>query len=392
MQRAFPALQAAANFAILIGGALVAVQIRMKIPWGLALGAEYDPQPLVFFAILFGALCLAYGVAYAVAPVSNVLSPGRQFRVLVVAIVLSVLGALAFVPDLSGLQLLYFAAASLVLGVLTVVWPGRLARGREGQFFFSLARLWQGRFLLLLWLRFNIQSRYSQTILGVLWIILLPLSVSLVLTLAFSQFLQIQLDVPFVVFFLSALVPWGLFAQGVQNSAGALTSRMSLLNQVYFPREILLLLTIGEALVDFFFIFLALLLVSALNGIWPNLNYIYLPFLLFILVCFTAGAMFFVGCLGVLVRDIPQLIGIVLQLAFYITPILYAIERIPDQFRVLALLNPLASVIQGFRDVIVYARPPDLLTLYYPAVFALALLYTGYAFFKANEERLTDFS
>jgi lipopolysaccharide transport system permease protein len=397
---AYPAarVQYAANLLILIGAHLVAVQIRVKLPWGKWLGPEYDAQPPAIFGLLALSLAAAYGVAYVATRIPGVnriavqrFAITRQYRLLLVGVALSVLSVGVLLPDVSQLQLGYFAVVAAGLGLALIVWGGHLNPTHQpGELFVHLARLWRSRYLPILWLRYSIQSRYSQTALGILWIVLLPLATAAVLALAFSQFLRIQLDVPFIAFFLSALVPWGLFHQGILNGMQSLLGRMGLINQVYFPREVLVLLVLGEAIVDLCFTFAAMLVVNAISGILPNANFAYLPFLLLILGCFTLGLMLFASCLAVLVRDIPQLVAVGLQLLFYLTPIIYPIESIPDQFRVLVLLNPMASVIQAFRDVIVYNRPPDVETLYYPLVTALALLYLGYTFFKANEERLAD--
>ena len=102
----------------------------------------------------------------------------------------------------------------------------------------------------------------------------------------------------------------------------------------------LVILALGEALVDFLFTFAAMILINVLHGIFPNIYWIYLPFLIFVLVTFTLGLMLILSCLSMLVRDIPQLtVGVVLQLMFYLTPLIYPIDRIPDQFRVLLLLK-----------------------------------------------------
>ncbi len=386
--------QMVANLLILIGAHLIAVQIRLRIPWGLALGPEYDGQPIGMYVVFIGAVGLAYGMAWIVARAERprrILAPHKQFRVLIVAIGLAWAGALVFLPDLSQLQMAYFTVTAVVLGVCVIVWPGRINRGATGRdVYTALIRLWAARPLLGLWLRLNIQSRYSQTVLGILWIVLLPLATSGVLALAFSQFLRVKSDVPFIVFFFCALLMWGLFNQGIFNGMGAIRARMELIRQVAFPREVLVLLAIGEALIDLFFTLIAMIIVNALHGIWPNAQWVYLPALIGILLCLTLGLMFFLSSLSLLVRDIPQLVSVVMQLLFYLTPILYPVDAIPERFRFIVLLNPVGLVIQAVREVVIYARPPDPLTLYYPTVVGLTLLYMGYAFFKANEERFAD--
>lgn len=389
------ALQFAANLVILIGAHLIAVQIRLRIPWGLPLGPEYDAQPFGFYPVAAGALALTYALAWLVSRSAlgrRFLAPKRQFRVLLVGLALTLLGTLLFLPDLSQLQLIYFVVTVLILGLCVIVWPGRINPKGSGQdFFANIARLVTSRSLLGLWLRYNIQSRYSQTLLGIFWIVLLPLATAGVLALAFGQIIRVDYGVPFISFFLAGLVPWGVFNQGMGNGVQSLISRMALINQVNFPREVLVLLALGEALIDLSFTFLIMVVINMLNGIYPNVQWIFLPVLLAILVCFTLGMMFFVSSLSVMVRDIPQLISVVLQLLFYISPILYPVSNIPDRFRFVVLLNPIALVIEALRDILIYARTPDPLTLYYPLVVSLALLYMGYAFFKANEDRIADF-
>ncbi|MBX3066624.1 MAG: ABC transporter permease [Anaerolineae bacterium] len=381
------------NLAALIGAFLVSAQIRTRLPWGNALGAEYDPVPLLFYPVLLIALLAAYGIARlsGMTPLGRTLNDRRHYRVLLLAIMIAALGALIVVPDLSQLQLIYFVVLSVITGFCVIFYPGKISVSEDrlliGDY---LRRLWDSRYLLRLWLGYNVQARYTQTILGILWIILLPLATSAVLALAFSEFLRVQIDVPYISFFLSGLVTWSLFSQGVLTGMRSILAATGLINQINFPREVLVLLALGEVLVDFLFTFAAMILINALNGIFPNIYWIYLPFLIFVLVTFTLGLMLILSCLSMLVRDIPQLVGVVLQLMFYLTPLIYPIDRIPDQFRILLLLNPLAGVIQGFRDVIVYARPPDLLTLYYPFVAGLVLLYAGYSYFKAHEEMLAD--
>ncbi len=388
-------LQYAANVAILIGAHLIAVQVRLRLTWGNPLGAEYEAQPPLFFLIIAVAQALAYLLASWAArtPLRRWLTPRSQFRLLILGIGLTVLGTLWLLPDLSQLQLVYFGMAAAVVGVGGIVFPARINPQQDsGIFFMHLQRLWQNRALLGLWLRYNIQTRYSQTVLGIFWIVLLPLAMSGVLALAFTQFLRISYDVPFIVFFLAGLVVWQLFSSGIFGGMNAILSKIGLINQVNFPREIAVLLVIGEGLVDFCFTFLAFVVVNALNGIYPSATWLYLPPLLFVLICFTLGLMFFLSSLSLMIRDIPQLFAVIMQLLFYLTPILYPVQNVPEQFRFIFIINPLGLIVQAFRDVTVYGRAPDALSLYYPLVAALTLLYMGYAYFKANESRLADFT
>jgi lipopolysaccharide transport system permease protein len=143
--------------------------------------------------------------------------------------------------------------------------------------------------------------------------------------------------------------------------------------------------------VDTFFTFVAMLVLNMFVGVWPNIYFVYLPILFLIQLVFTVALMFFISYLSVVIRDLPQFIGVILQLMFFLTPIVYAADHLPESVRNLIYINPLAVLITAYREVILYGRAPDLAGLIYPFVISCVLLYTGYLFFKSNEPKLTDY-
>jgi lipopolysaccharide transport system permease protein len=289
------------------------------------------------------------------------------------------------------LQKLYFVLISLMLIVLLVPWARTTSTGYRSDLVAGLQRLWANRSLLRIWVQFNVQSRYSQALLGVLWIVLLPLSTALVMTVVFSQIMRVHVGKePFIAFFLAGFVPWGLFSQSVSASMRSILGALGLMNQINFPREIIVLSALGEALADALFMFAAMFVIDILVGIEPNLLYVLVPLFLVIQIAFTLGLMFIVSWLTVFIRDIPQLVSVLLQILFYLCPIIYPASIVPERFRFLITLNPVAVLIQAYRNVIVYNETPDWLSLMYPAAFAIALLVFGYRHFKANEDRFAD--
>lgn len=371
---------------VLFGGVLVAAQLRLKVTAGAALGDSYTAQPPIL-----ALLVLVSAVVSVIAqPLLQARSP-RWGRFLAGAIGTAVFAAslLILLPDFSQLQVAYFALASTGIGFIILrLTPNRYALGD------SLRVLWRNRGLLALWVRYNVMSRYSQTILGILWIVMLPVATSLILAFVFSYIFTARDigDVPFITFFLTGMMYWTLFMQGVTNGTVSIISKLGLINQIYFPREILVLVKLGEALVDFAFIFVVTLVINALVGVFPNLNYLYLPVLLLIQLVLMLGVMMLVGYLTVLVRDIQQLTAVFVQMMFYLTPIMYPVDILTENLAELVMfLNPMASLVNAYRDVMVYNRPPDFVSLYFPIVLAAVLCYSGYMFFKANERKLADF-
>ncbi|MEP7290565.1 MAG: ABC transporter permease [Chloroflexota bacterium] len=371
---------------ILIAGTIVATQLRRDITFGAPLGSQYVSQPLLLYVIL--AIC---AVAAAFVHQSIFPRPTKRSRFF------AVLGAIAVVfllvavllPEISLLQLLYFVAAAILTSLIALWWTPT-----KQPLSIGLAQLWRSRALLSLWVRYNVLSRYSQTALGVLWIVALPLATSIILAFVFSYVMHTT-DVginAFVPFLLTGLTFWNLFMQGVQTGTIAIRMKLDLINQIYFPREILVIVKLGETMVDLLFTFLTTLVVNALFGILPNANYIFLPYILVIQVAFTLGVMFYASYLCVFVRDFAPLITVALQMLFYLTPIIYPLTIFPSFVgKLVGLLNPIAPLIGAYRAIMVNNQPPDFVSLSTVTVISGVVLYTGYMLFKAKEGRLTDF-
>ncbi len=197
------------------------------------------------------------------------------------------------------------------------------------------------------------------------------------------------MDVPFVVFLLAGLVPWGLFSYGVFGSTRAIVGAMGIIGQIYFAREILVFVILGEGLVDFAITFVAMLIINALWGVVSNGLLIFVPAIVAIEIALMIGLMLIISSLSVMIRDIPPLISIVMQIMFYLTPILYI--HYPPAFAILNLVNPLAAIVRAFRDVVIFKQVPDLVSLYYPMVISIILIYIGYTLFKRSEGQFADY-
>lgn len=382
------------NFLVMIGAMAVAVELRLVLSYGEALGTNYQPQSWSLYFILFMALAITYGLAYFAQKISfasQLLSIQRHFRIIVIASFLSTGLGLLLLPNISKLQWLYYLILCIVFGLWVVAWVGRLKVDNNEPLYQQMKELKDAQSLILIWLRYKIVARYSQTILGLFWIVLLPLLTTLVMAFVFGTILDVNYgDAPRVAFIFSAIVPWGLFSQGSSTSTGSVLNQTNIITRTYFPREILVLVTFGEAAVDLMIKIGVLILVNMYYGIYPTTGYFYLPIILIILHLLTLGVMFYISCLTVFIRDTPQLVGVILQLLFYLIPIIYPIERVPQKVLLAIYINPLAAPIQEFRDIMLFNQRPDWYALQYSLVIAIIILYTGYAFFKANEYRMAD--
>ncbi len=365
-------------FGLLTGAMLLAVHWRTNFDVGKTLGPGYEAHSWPLYALF----ALACGVSGLLMRQSIAAAYG-------LALILCSLITVTIFPDISQLQVAYFVLVGLLVGITALVIPRRL---HPVSLLDDLQHLWERRYMVTISARHNFQARYQHTMLGVAWVVVLPLANSMVMALAFSVILRVRSDVPFVVYLLSAIVPFTVFQNGVMQGTRSIVGMIGLIQQVYFPREILVLLTLVEVLIDFLFVFVALLVIILLYHLPLSLQLLWVPLLLMILVMLSFSVMLFVSTCTVFVRDIPQLVAVSLQLLFYLTPIIYTVDLIPPEFQFLLILNPLAAIVSSFRDVLLYQRAPQLLPLMYPLLLGLATLPASYAFFKSYEGRFADYA
>jgi lipopolysaccharide transport system permease protein len=382
---------------VLIGTWMLATWIRLFMPFGQGLGPDYEPWTLLATLVLGVAVLFANGLAYVALffpQIKRFYSPRRQLRVFLISLFSMMLMLLVFAPDMSRLQVAYMLPTGIFIGILVIFLPSRLRQNAylKLNILDNLRELWQKRELIVLWLIYRIEARYTQTVLGILWIILLPLSTSLVLAFAFGQLLgsgQLASGVSTVSFLLAGIVIFGIFRDMVLKARSSLLGSMSIIGRVYFPREIIVVLLVGEVLIDFFFVFIAMIVINLSQGLYPGINYLLIPIPVVILLIFSTGLSLISAWFGMIIRDLQQLLTVLVQLLFYVT-VLYSPERASPTYEPFVQLIPVTQVIVAFRDIVLYNRSPDFYSLFYPFVLGVVLLYFGYVYFKVNEDRFVD--
>ncbi|MEK7581045.1 MAG: ABC transporter permease [Patescibacteria group bacterium] len=255
----------------------------------------------------------------------------------------------------------------------------------------SINELWQFRELLVALTLREIKVRYKQTILGMLWAILQPLSLTLIFTFVFGIILKVNSGVvAYPVFAYSALVPWTFFSNSVTFGSLSVVNNGNLVTKVYFPREILPLSSIGAALFDFLMAGIILILILFFYQIPINLNFLLILLIIPSIIFLTAGISFFFSAINVMFRDIRFVIPLLLQIWLYVTPVIYSTNQVPQKYQIFFKLNPLVSLIENFRLVTVYGRSPNLLEVGFNLVLSLCVLVIGYWFFKSREKIFAD--
>lgn len=238
----------------------------------------------------------------------------------------------------------------------------------------------------------DFRARYKQTKVGVAWAVLTPLLLLGAFTILANTAAEFETGgVPYPLFAAVALVPWTFFSNAVATGSVSITQNLSLVNKVYCPREVFPLASIGTAAVDGL---ISLLILAALfvgYGTGPTAEVVWLPLLLLVQLLFTIGVTLVLSSLVVYLRDVRQVLPMALQFALFATPVAYSFESVGSEFRPLAsAVNPLAPIIQGYRDTVLMGRAPDLGLLGIAAAASLVWLVGGYLFFKRMETGFAD--
>jgi lipopolysaccharide transport system permease protein len=254
-----------------------------------------------------------------------------------------------------------------------------------------LGELWRHRELLAFLVWRDVKVRYKQTALGAAWAILQPLLTRVVFTLFFGRLGRIPSDgVPYELFAFAALVPWNFFANGLQQSSQSVVAQANLLKKVWFPRLAIPISTILSGVVDFAIAFLVLLGMMLSYGVVPGAAALLLPLLLLLALATSLGAGLWLSALHVRYRDVRYVVPFLSQLWMFATPIAYPASLVPERWRALYGLNPMAGVVEGFRWALLSTSASPGPTIAVSALAAAAMLAGGALYFRRTERTFAD--
>ena len=256
----------------------------------------------------------------------------------------------------------------------------------------SLSKLVQHRHLLWALSVHRVKVRYKQSVLGIVWAILQPLSMMLLFTFLFSYVAKMPSDgAPYALFAYTALLPWTFFSSAVSNATSSLVSHSQFVTKVYFPREILPLSYVVASLFDLAVASTLLIGLLVHYRVPLTVNALYAVPLLLVLSCLTNGTAFLLSAANARVRDVGVAVPLLLQLGLYASPVIYPLSIVPARVRTIYELNPMVGVIENVRLVILRGMPPDFHSLAISAAMSLLLLVCAYIYFKWIDATMADF-
>ena len=269
--------------------------------------------------------------------------------------------------------------------------PKLVIQPQRGLLQLDLASLWQYRELIYFLVWRDVKVRYKQTLIGVAWAIIQPLTTMIIFTVVFGKLAKIPSDgLPYPVFAYTALLPWNYFSSALMRSGTSLVGNSGLITKVYFPRLVVPLAAATTPAVDFAVSFTILLGLMAYYGITPTLYLIYLPFFMLLALLTALSVGLWLSPLHIMFRDVGYLLPFLTQIWMYASPVVYPVSLVPEQWRWAYSLNPMVGVIEGFRWALLGKENPGIAVIGVSASMVLIIFIGGVIFFKRMENTFAD--
>jgi len=258
--------------------------------------------------------------------------------------------------------------------------------------FGMLSGAWRYRFFISSSIRTELRSKFVRSRLGGLWMILNPLAQVVIFAFVLSAVLSAKLPginnrYAYAIYLMAGTLGWSLFSEIMGRCVTVFVDNANILKKLAFPRVALPCIVVGSAIVNNVLLFLAVIFIFGLLGHVPGLALFTLPVIMAVTIALALGVGLMLGVLNVFIRDIGQVVPVVMQFLYWFTPVVYMANIIPAEYRPWLSLNPLVTIVTAYHDVLLYDRMPDFAALLNVMTTAMVLLIISLVIFrKANAE------
>jgi len=269
--------------------------------------------------------------------------------------------------------------------------PVKVIEKRSGWRVLDLREFFAYRDLFYFLVARDIKVVYKQTVLGFMWAILRPVFSMIVFSVVFGRLAKVPSDgIPYPIFSYAALVPWTYFQTSISNSTNSLVANSNVITKVYFPRIIIPLGPVAAGLVDFVIALSIIGLMMLWYGVAPTTALVFVPLMVLIMILSAAGIGLWLSVLAIQYRDVRFAMQFVVQLLMYAEPVVWPASLIPQKYRLLYGLYPMAGVIEGFRSALLGRTPMPWDLIGMGSVTAVGLFVLGSFYFRRMERTLAD--
>jgi lipopolysaccharide transport system permease protein len=271
-----------------------------------------------------------------------------------------------------------------------------IIRPKRHLFDINLKEIWNYRDLIMLFVRRDFVAKYKQTILGPFWFILTPLISTMMYTLVFAGIAKISTEgMPPQLFYLSGIVAWTYFATCLNGTSSTFVNNAGIFGKVYFPRLVSPISIIISSMVQLgiqLILLLSFMIYYSLIGYHIQINYhlVYIPLIIINLAFMGLGFGIIFSALTTKYRDLTNFLGFGVQLWMYITPVIFPSSSVPEKYRILVFINPVAPLIEAFKNGLIGAGEFNPRRLLYSVLFTALILFIGVVLFNRTEQNFMD--
>jgi len=246
----------------------------------------------------------------------------------------------------------------------------------------------------------DVRVRYKQSLLGIAWAVLLPLSMMLIFTFVFTRAIDaakvLDVNMPYALYAYTGLVPWTFFSMSLSGCVNSLVANRNLVTKVYFPREVFPLASIAGSAVDFAIAMTMLAVLAAYFHCFsdwsfrPRATLLFLPVVVLVQVVLTTGLGMLLAMANLFYRDVRQVLSAVVQLWMFVSAVVVPVPRDGSWLARIIAINPMVPLIDAYRDCVVHGRLPGPAGFFYTTVVALVLLVGGWSCFRRASYRFAE--
>lgn len=270
--------------------------------------------------------------------------------------------------------------------------PITLIEARSSWQALNLNEIWRYRELLFFFAWRDVKIKYKQTVLGVAWTVLQPLTTMIVMTVLFGRLVGLEGQtggIPYPVFVFAGLLPWNLFAECLGGASNSVVNSGHIITKIYFPRLLVPIAAVGANLVNFAISLTVLLGLMLYYQVVPGPELLLLPILLGLLVMASLSVGILLSALNVAYRDVRHMVPFIVQMGMFLTPVIYPVSIIPESYRWLLALNPMAGIVSGFRYCLL-GQPVEWGIVLISALTIMAAFMVSIFVFRRIESRFAD--
>jgi len=258
-----------------------------------------------------------------------------------------------------------------------------------------LTGIWAYRYFIIASIKSEFFGRFARSKIGAIWFILHPLSMALIYALVLSEVLGAKLggienQAGYALYLLSGITAWGIFSETSNRGMMMFIDQGEAIKKVAFPKICIPVIMMGNALINQLILFTAVTVIFIIYKQTPTIHWLAIPAGLILLTAFGFGVGLLSGVLNVFARDVGQVMTVILNLWFWLTPIVYSVDMLPDNVTTLIKYNPVTPLVAIYQDAMVYNRWPDWPSLIVPVIIISCLLFLGFTVFRKAAPELVD--